>query len=372
MPKRGHVKRVFPGGNTSVGFYSFYDYIAPQDANKVFVIKGGPGVGKSSFIGAIGENLVNRGFDVEFHHCSSDNRSLDGVYVPAIEVALIDGTAPHILDPRNPGAVDEIIHLGDYWDESGLRARRKEIIQANAEVSRCFARAYRFLKAAQVVYDDWETLNRQAMDYARANQKAATLIEEIVNARPVANRLGRDRHLFASAITPDGLMNYVDTIIGPVPHKYVIQGEPGTGKSYLLKKIATAALERGLDTELYHCPLNPEKVEHVVIPALGVALTKSIEPHTWRPTPEDIIVEMNECLEPRTVARNQSAVNDAERLFGQLFSQAIACIQDAKATHDLMEAYYIPCMDFEKISQVRERTLERILGYAAEVGVAAE
>ncbi|HHY93797.1 MAG TPA: hypothetical protein GX513_02115, partial [Firmicutes bacterium] len=75
---------------------------------------------------------------------------------------------------------------------------------------------------------------------------------------------------------------------------------------------------------------------------------------------------------PRTVARNQSAVNDAERLFGQLFSQAIACIQDAKATHDLMEAYYIPCMDFQKISQVRERTLERILGYAAEVGVAAE
>lgn len=370
--KRGHIKRVFPGGNTSVGFFSFYDYIAPLDATRIFVIKGGPGVGKSTFIRGIGEALVGRGIDIEFHHCSSDNNSLDGLYIPAIKVALIDGTAPHVVDPKVPGAVDEIIHLGDYWDENGLRARRKEIMEANAEVSRCFARAYRFLKAAQVVYDDWETLNRQAMDYALANQKAAALVDEVLNSRPIAPRLGRDRHLFASAITPDGLMNYVDTIIGPMPRKYVIQGEPGTGKSYLLKKIATAALERGLDTGLYHCPLNPEKVEHVVIPALGVALTKSIEPHTWRPAPEDIIVEMNECLDQKIVARNQAAMNDAERLFGQLFAQGIACIHNAKASHDLMEAYYVPCMDFEKISRVRERTLERIMGYAAEVGLAAE
>jgi Cdc6-like AAA superfamily ATPase len=277
-----------------------------------------------------------------------------------------------VVDPKLPGAVDEIIHLGDYWDENGLRARRKEIREANEQVGRCFARAYRFLRAAQAVYDDWETLNRQAMDYARANQKAAALLDQILAARPVSSRLGRDRHLFASAITPDGLMNYVDTIIGPMPRKYVIQGEPGTGKSYLLKKIATAALERGLDVELYHCPLNPEKVEHVVIPALGVALTKSIEPHTWRPAPEDIIVDMNECLNAKTVANNRAAMTDCERLFGQLFSQAISCIHDAKATHDLMEAYYIPCMDFEKITEVRERTLQRILGYAAELGMAAE
>ncbi|MFZ5768276.1 MAG: hypothetical protein ACOY3F_06205 [Bacillota bacterium] len=277
-----------------------------------------------------------------------------------------------MVDPKVPGAVDEIIHLGDYWDENGLRARRREIMEANAEVGRCFARAYRFLKAAQVVYDDWETLNRQAMDYALANQKAAALIGEILNHRPIASRLGRDRHLFASAITPDGLMNYVETIIGPLPRKYVISGEPGTGKSTLLKKVAQAALERGLDVELYHCPLNPEKVEHAVIPAVGVALTKSIEPHMWRPAPEDIVVDMNECLDDRIVERNRAAMSDCERLFGQLFSQAIACIHDAKATHDLMEAYYVPCMDFEKINRVRERTLERILAYAAEVGMAAE
>lgn len=93
--KKGRLKKMFPGGNTCRGFYSFYDHIIEPDATHIFVIKGGPGVGKSTFMRKTGEELLTRGFDVEFHCCSSDNNSLDGIVVPAIKVALIDGTAPH-------------------------------------------------------------------------------------------------------------------------------------------------------------------------------------------------------------------------------------------------------------------------------------
>lgn len=99
MAKRGSIKRVFPGGNTSYGFHSFYDYIIGPDATRILVIKGGPGVGKSTFMKSIGEAMLERGYDVEFLHCSSDNSSLDGVVIPAIKVALVDGTAPHSVVP---------------------------------------------------------------------------------------------------------------------------------------------------------------------------------------------------------------------------------------------------------------------------------
>ena len=46
--------------------------------------------------------MLNMGYDVEFMHCSSDNNSLDGVVIPAINVALLDGTAPHVVDPKIP------------------------------------------------------------------------------------------------------------------------------------------------------------------------------------------------------------------------------------------------------------------------------
>lgn len=93
---KGKIKHVFPGGNTPQGFFSYYDYIIPSgEATRIFVIKGGPGVGKSTFMKKIGDVMASRGYDVEFHHCSSDNNSLDGVVIPALRVAFIDGTAPH-------------------------------------------------------------------------------------------------------------------------------------------------------------------------------------------------------------------------------------------------------------------------------------
>jgi len=93
--RKGRIRRAFPGNNTSEGFFSFFEYIIGPEARKVFIIKGGPGTGKSTFMKNIGMELVDRGYDVEFFHCASDNDSLDAVAVPAVGAAIIDGTAPH-------------------------------------------------------------------------------------------------------------------------------------------------------------------------------------------------------------------------------------------------------------------------------------
>ncbi|MCT4509409.1 MAG: hypothetical protein N4A48_11780 [Tepidibacter sp.] len=88
------IKRVFPGGNTADGFFSYYDYIIEQqDAKHIFCIKGGPGVGKSSMMKNIGNEMLKLGYDVEFHHCSSDNNSIDGLVILDLKVAMVDGTA---------------------------------------------------------------------------------------------------------------------------------------------------------------------------------------------------------------------------------------------------------------------------------------
>ncbi|MTI67521.1 MAG: ATPase [Firmicutes bacterium] len=92
----GSIRHLIPGGNTSKGFYSYYDYIIEKDANRIFVIKGGPGVGKSSMMKKIGQEMLDKGYDVEYHHCSSDNNSLDGLVIQKLNVAFLDGTAPHV------------------------------------------------------------------------------------------------------------------------------------------------------------------------------------------------------------------------------------------------------------------------------------
>jgi predicted ATPase len=91
---KGHVRKVFPGANTGRGFLSFFDYVIPEDARRIFVIKGGPGVGKSTFMRKIAEKITELGYDVEYHCCAADPDSLDGVVIPAFDIGLLDGTAP--------------------------------------------------------------------------------------------------------------------------------------------------------------------------------------------------------------------------------------------------------------------------------------
>jgi len=93
---KGKIVDVFPGGNTSKGFYSLYRYILGQDeARRIICIKGGPGTGKSSLMKKVGGFFNERGYDIEYHHCSSDNSSLDGVVIKGLNVAILDGTSPH-------------------------------------------------------------------------------------------------------------------------------------------------------------------------------------------------------------------------------------------------------------------------------------
>jgi Mrp family chromosome partitioning ATPase len=361
-------KRVFPGGNTSQGFYSFYDYLIEPNATRIIVIKGGPGVGKSTFMNKIALEMQELGYSVEFHHCSSDPKSVDGIVFPEVEIALVDGTSPHIVEPKYPGCVDEILHLGDFWDEDSLRRHKDDIIETSKEVSRLFTRAYRFLKAAKDIYDDWKAANSEGLNSGLANQKASYLINKSLDKLPIAPRVGKERHLFASAISPDGLVNYLNTVIGQASMVYVIKGEPGTGKTTLMREIANNSITRGVDVEIYHCALDPTKIEHLLIPELDVAFTTYIEPHTYLSESSEVI-DMNECISKKVICKYADLVKKDEEIMDNLMNIGISFLDKARTAHNELEAYYVPNMNFDRIESIRQETVKRIIRYARETYV---
>lgn len=366
--KSGKIKHVFPGGNTPKGFFSYYDYIISPSATRLFVLKGGPGTGKSTFMKKMSAVLIEKGYDVEQHHCSSDNNSLDGLVIPELQLAFVDGTAPHIVDPKNPGCVDEIIHLGDFWCEEKMVPNKASVVACNAEIGKNFKRAYRVLGAAKSLYDDWEAANYEAMDFAKANKQANEVVSSIFGSIDEVG-YGKVRKLFASAITPEGPVNYLDSIISSMPRRFVITGEPGTGKATLLQKVLDTAVAKGIDTEAYYCPLDPEKVEHIVIPKLGVALTTSARPHITPLAGAEAVVDMNICLRPGIAVKYAASVEYDREMFWTLFNKAVTYISYSKKLHDELETYYIPNMNFNGIQAVWEKTLDRVLRYANKAGL---
>ena len=85
----------FLSANSPAGFYSLFDQLVdPYTDDTLYILKGGPGCGKSSFLMTIAAGLKKAGFDVEHIHCSADSNSLDAIYIPALKTAYVDGTPP--------------------------------------------------------------------------------------------------------------------------------------------------------------------------------------------------------------------------------------------------------------------------------------
>ncbi|MGI5901436.1 MAG: PRK06851 family protein [Desulfitobacteriia bacterium] len=354
----GKVIKVFPGGNTAEGFYSFYPYLLEKGEQRVFILKGGPGVGKSTLMRRVGQKMLTCGYNVEFHHCSSDSNSLDGIAVPEVGVVIVDGTTPHIIDPKYPGVVDEIVNLGEFWDEVKLKQNWEKIKASTDEVSRHFARAYSFLKAARSVAENISDLYRRSMDFAKVNKLTAQFLD-LLKSTYSQEKVGRERHLFSCAYTPEGFVDFSASIVQQADKIYYLKGEMGTGKSTLLEKVASQAIAKGLDTEIYHTPLIPRKIGTVLIKDLGLAITTSAELEDKK----ELLTgqfDLNRYLDRKMTLTFQDTIESDNLILTELIEKGLSCIREAKAEHDILEQYYIPNLDFAAVREKGEEIISAI------------
>ena len=90
------VTNFFVGANSGEGFRDLFpEMVDIEDTYDLMVLKGGPGVGKNTFMREIGRVMEEAGTAVEYLWCSGDPDSLDGVVLPELRCAVVDGTSPH-------------------------------------------------------------------------------------------------------------------------------------------------------------------------------------------------------------------------------------------------------------------------------------
>jgi hypothetical protein len=359
---------LYFGANTARGFYSLHSQAIDDRLLHVIILKGGPGTGKSTFIRRTGEELGEGGYDIEFIACSSDNESLDGLVVPSAASAIVDGTAPHVVEPRYPGAADTLLNLGDHWDAAALQAARFEIRTVSREVARRFTAAYRCLAGALTQMEQWEALHVEsgALDLACLNQLGRRVRDDLLAGACPRPRVGRQRHLFASAITPGGCVNYLDSILADVQRRVILKGPPGTGCHGIMSGMVTEAVSRGYDVEVFHCSLDPRKYDHVVVPDLSIALVNGSDPHAFRPRADDRLVDTTVVLRSGILEAYLGEAVQVRRMYADLLEQAIWYLRMAKLAHDELETFYSAAMDFDAVERrriaVRQEIEERAAG----------
>ncbi|GAB6168362.1 PRK06851 family protein [Clostridium carnis] len=354
-----HLKErhLFPGGNTSQGFYSFYRYILSQeDAVRIICLKGGPGTGKSSLMKKLGAHFQDKGYTLEYHHCSSDNNSLDGIVIKELGVALLDGTSPHMVDPIHPGAVDEILNLGDALDTDALSLCKNEIMSTCKRISNNFKRAYTFLEAAKSIHEDWSSLNAASLDYYKVSTITESLKEEIFNVQK--SGYGDERHLFATAFTPDGIITFAKDLTSQYKNKFVLKGGPGFGKTNILTEIGKTAQKKGYFVEYMHDPFIPERLEHIFIPELSTCVLSENE--ISQTSFSGKVYNIEDFCKSSILSSNKNDIDYSSELFYELTNKALSFISEAHKIHDELEAYYIKAMDFNMINKIYDNLVIRI------------
>ncbi|MEN6348805.1 MAG: hypothetical protein ABFD08_05315 [Syntrophomonas sp.] len=353
MSYKGRIRYVFTSSNTGQGFQTFIPQLVER-LRKVYILKGAAGTGKTTFIKLLGESICEQGYEVEYWISALNPVNPDGLYIPQLEAAVVNGSLPQPIDPRYPGGGGEIINLGDYLDRKKLDGKMQEIREVVLRVENEQSNAYNILRTAARVEDEITGLTLGYIDMERVKQIVDCLGEEFLDRQP------REKHYFARTITADGILDYVDELSSDCRKRYIFEGPRGSG-GLVLEELARKVREGDHYLEYYHCGLNGDRVCMLIIRNLQMALIDGAYTKVVK-KPWDIIIDTSSCLEGYDSDSVTLKSSEAERRFESLLLEAQNLLDSALLSLKELKKINAASMDFGLVDQKMEQIKEELAG----------
>ena len=136
------------------------------------LLKSGPGCGKSTLMKRLARAAQDKGEPIQRIHCASDPDSLDGVVFLRQKRAIIDATAPHVVEPEAPGADERVLSLYHTIDADALHPHKDEVTALFARNQLLRSRAARYVASAGSLLLD----SRRAVPLGPAAMETLTVI----------------------------------------------------------------------------------------------------------------------------------------------------------------------------------------------------
>lgn len=322
--------RMFLGGNTADGFKSYFEErLAPM--KKIYILKGGAGTGKSTLMKKVADFAEAEKLKTQLWYCSGDVKSLDGVCLVDKGIAIVDGTAPHVVEAKYPAVRDKLIALGDYIDEGKVLPHYEEIASLCSEKMKRYNKAYRYLKTAKFFED---TINE---DCEIIRPKLVQICSKVAYE---VRKLTKITRQFMSAISPQGVVSFDDCLEGKqlisLYYEYPKQREQ-------FFEILTNML---CGYEAYMNPLG-SGIDCLVVGRYAII------PYVSQEAGE--VVDLNLALK-----RTPSDMAYEKGEFERNLSYATDELSKAREAHLKVEDIYIPAMDFDGVNSETEKVLKEI------------
>lgn len=350
---------LFAASNSGKGFCSYYKEIFGESTIfRRYLIKGGPGTGKSSFMRAVAKRASEEGYLVEYYRCSSDYTSLDAIVIDS-RIALIDATAPHSLEPELVGARDDIVDLGRFWDSDMLFLRRKDIEEYTRMKSEAYAGAYRFLEGALAVGTRMREVGESFIKRNKLESAVERYLKKIPEGEGYALKIG-----ICDSVGMKGRCR-LESYEQIAEKIYVIEDYMNTGSAFL-SLLASKARDNKNAIKVSYDPIDPSRIDALLFEEAKIVfvigkrekLGKYSEKIESRINMKRFLYHSHGyCEEER---RKRTEFRADKRIYEGLLNSAIECLSRAADAHFALEKIYGESMDFEAESHFCTGMSERI------------
>ncbi len=347
----GELQNYFLGCVSADGFNTDFKKVIEQSGYYTYILKGGPGTGKSTLMKKIAENYKG----AEKYYCSSDMKSLDAVVLNDKKIIVVDGTSPHVFDPDYPAVSQEIVNLGDCWDKSLIQKRADMIKYLTDENKAYHKKSARYIKAVCQINSDIYDVSSKAINISKLSAYKDRLCKKIFSSH--GNGIGKVDFKQLSAMTSDG---YVTHNIDESYTVFSVKDNYFSGGDYLLKEIVDYAVLKKYDVIVSKFSLLPTTVfEHVLIPELKVAfLTDNFV--TNLDLQNDNQINFSRFYDKEIIDQFKNRINFNKKAVSELVRETAVTIETALDIHNQLEVSYINAIDFKKLNKIAEKLISEI------------
>ncbi len=340
-----NYKKYFLAANSCEGFLSYFgNSYNPKDGWRCYIIKGGPGTGKSSFMKKVAVFAESKGEEYILCPCSSDPKSLDAVILPNKKTVILDGTAPHVIDPAYPAVCEEILNFGQFWNSDKLE-NTDRVIEITDQNKALHKSVSKYLKAAGQIMLDSYKLALSCTKKAEVKAFSDKLIKKHI---PKKNGIPYEWVRFIGGITPEGIISYPETVTNECDNIIVISDRYRACSNIIMNEVRNYCLINGYEIITLKNPFLPSVIiDHIIIPELNLAFVTETEDLYFNTSARRI--HSRRFTSNKLLHSNTERLKLNKKITKSLLATATGILKEAKAVHDKLEKHYIGIMNYDEL-----------------------
>lgn len=322
--------------NGSQGHYSYLEHEL-ADCSRVIRFAGYPRKTAAALLREAYAVAKQNRMNMHILHNCLDN-STEGIIFPDLRAAVI-----------NLPVYESRFDLASLFHISAVDLYKKHMNQA-----------FEHFTEAKKIHDRWEQIYIGATHYPALEELSEKLITELL-ADAKAEHPGTFSDRFFGAATINGSQDYIEAL-SENTRRFFIKGRPGTGKSTFLKKLATAAYERGFRIERYHCSFDPDSLDMVIIRELSLCIFDSTAPHEYFPSREtDKLLDFYAAaVKPDTDLKYETELKSLAESYKTEIEKAVKQLIAANADCIQAEEAFEKQIDKNRLMEIRKDMIQQI------------